>query len=138
MKRTEGGIFVWEDFKKFALKGNVLDLALAVVIGTAFGKIVTSLVEDIIMPALGIVLGGFSVQDWTYIVNGAELRYGAFAQSVIDFFIIAFSIFLVIRLFTRMKRQKDVPAEEEPAVLDKKEELLVEIRDLLAKEKTGQ
>lgn len=138
MKRTEGGIFVWEDFKKFALKGNVLDLALAVVIGTAFGKIVTSLVEDIIMPAVGIVLGGFSVQDWTYIVNGAELRYGAFAQSVIDFFIIAFSIFLVIRLFTRMKRQKDVPAEEEPAVLDKKEELLVEIRDLLAKEKTGQ
>ncbi|MBU9674354.1 large conductance mechanosensitive channel protein MscL [Planococcus sp. CP5-4] len=129
---------MWEDFKKFALKGNVLDLAVAVVIGAAFGKIVTSLVEDIIMPGVGILLGGFSVEDLTYTVNGAKLRYGAFMQSVIDFFIIAFSIFLVIRLFTRMKRQKDVPAEEEPEVLDKKEELLIEIRDLLSKEKTGQ
>ncbi|WKA52635.1 large conductance mechanosensitive channel protein MscL [Planococcus liqunii] len=128
---------MWEDFKKFALKGNVLDLAIAVVIGAAFGKIVSSLVEDIIMPAVGILLGGFSVEDWTYTFQGAELRYGIFAQSVIDFFIVAFSIFLVIRIFTKLKRKKDVPAEEEPAVLDKKEELLIEIRDLLAKEKTG-
>ncbi|ETP67963.1 large conductance mechanosensitive channel protein MscL [Planomicrobium chinense] len=128
---------MWEDFKKFALKGNVLDLAIAVVIGAAFGKIVSSLVEDIIMPAVGILLGGFSVEDWTYTFQGAELRYGLFAQSVIDFFIIAFSIFLVIRIFTKLKRKKDVPAEVEPEVLDKKEELLVEIRDLLAKEKTG-
>ncbi|MBT2582207.1 large conductance mechanosensitive channel protein MscL [Planococcus sp. ISL-109] len=128
---------MWEDFKKFALKGNVLDLAVAVIIGTAFGKIITSLVEDIIMPAVGIMLGGFSVEDWAYTFNGAELRYGVFTQSVIDFFIIAFSIFLVIRLFTRMKRKNDVPAEEEPEVLDKKEQLLVEIRDLLSKEKTG-
>ncbi|MDN3451821.1 large conductance mechanosensitive channel protein MscL [Planococcus sp. APC 3906] len=126
-----------EDFKKFALKGNVLDLAIAVVIGAAFGKIITSLVNDIIMPALGILLGGFSVEDWSYTFNGAVLRYGAFAQSIIDFTIIAFSIFMVIRLFTSMKRKKDVPAEEEPEVLDKKEELLLEIRDLLAKEKTG-
>src|SRR5690606_38046407 len=120
---------MWEDFKKFALKGNVLDLAIAVVIGAAFGKIVSSLVEDIIMPAVGILLGGFSVEDWTYTFQGAELRYGLFAQSVIDFFIIAFSIFLVIRIFTKLKRKKDVPAEVEPEVLDKKEELLVEIRD---------
>ena len=128
---------MWEDFKKFALKGNVIDLAVAVIIGTAFGKIVSSLVADIIMPAVGIMLGGFSVEDWTYTLNGAELRYGVFTQSVIDFFIIAFSIFMVIRLFTSLKRKKDVPAEEEPEVLDKKEELLVEIRDLLAKEKNG-
>lgn len=126
---------MWEDFKKFALKGNVLDLAIAVVIGTAFGKIVTSLVEDIIMPAVGILLGGFSVADWTYTFNGADLRYGAFAQSIIDFLIIAFSIFLVIRLFTKFKRKDDVPAEAEPEVLDKKEELLTEIRDLLSKNK---
>lgn len=128
---------MWEDFKKFALKGNVLDLAVAVVIGAAFGKIVSSLVEDIIMPLVGILIGGLSVEDLTYSLNGVNLRYGAFAQSVIDFFIIAFSIFLVIRLFTKFKRKKDVPAEEEPEVLDKKEELLVEIRDLLSKEKTG-
>lgn len=128
---------MWEDFKKFALKGNVLDLAIAVIIGTAFGKIVTSLVEDIIMPVLGMILGGFSVEDWTYTFNGAELRYGAFAQSIIDFTIIAFSIFMVIRIFTTLKRKRDVPAEEELPLLDKKEELLMEIRDLLSKEKTG-
>lgn len=128
---------MWEDFKKFALKGNVIDLAVAVVIGAAFGKVVTSLVENIIMPAVGILLGGFSVEDWSYTINGVNFQYGLFAQSVIDFFIIAFSIFMVIRVFTNLKRKKDVPAEEEPAVLDKKEELLVEIRDLLQKEKTG-
>ena len=126
-----------EDFKKFALKGNVLDLAIAVVIGAAFGKIVASLVADIIMPLVGILLGGFSVEEFSYTVNGAVINYGLFAQSIIDFLIIAFSIFMVIRIFTKFKRKEDVPAEEEPEVLDKKEELLVEIRDLLGKEKNG-
>lgn len=125
---------MWEDFKKFAMKGNVLDLAVAVVIGAAFGQIVSSLVEDLIMPAVGILLGGYSVADLTYTFNNAELRYGSFLQSVIDFFIIAFSIFIVIRLFTKFKRKEHEPLEEE-AILDKKEELLVEIRDLLSKEK---
>lgn len=128
---------MWEDFKKFALKGNVLDLAVAVVIGAAFGKIVSSLVEDIIMPAVGILLGGVSVEEWTYTLNGAELRYGIFAQSIIDFFIIAFSIFMVIRILTKFKRKKPEAVVEEPALLDTKEELLMEIRDLLKQEKTG-
>lgn len=128
---------MWEDFKKFALKGNVLDLAVAVVIGAAFGKIVSSLVEDIIMPAVGILLGGVSVEEWTYTLNGAELRYGIFAQSIIDFFIIAFSIFMVIRILTKFKRKKPEAIEEEPVLLDAKEELLMEIRDLLKQEKTG-
>lgn len=128
---------MWEDFKKFALKGNVIDLAVAVVIGTAFGKVVTSLVEDIIMPLAGILVGGVSVENWSYTLNDVVLHYGLFIQSIIDFFIIAFSIFVVIRIFTTLKRNKDVPAEEEPAVLDKTQELLVEIRDLLSKEKTG-
>lgn len=126
-----------EDFKKFALKGNVLDLAIAVVIGAAFGKIVASLVADIIMPLVGILLGGFSVEEFSYTVNGAVINYGLFAQSIIDFLIIAFSIFMVIRIFTKFKRKEDVPAVEEPEVLDKKEELLVEIRDLLSKERNG-
>lgn len=126
-----------QDFKKFALKGNVLDLAVAVVIGAAFGKIVTSLVADIIMPLVGILLGGFSVADWTYTINGAELRYGAFMQSIIDFTIIAFSIFMFIRIFMEKKRKEDVPPEEELPVWDKKEELLIEIRDLLKTDKTG-
>ncbi|HSI68096.1 MAG TPA: large conductance mechanosensitive channel protein MscL [Planococcus sp. (in: firmicutes)] len=127
---------MWEDFKKFALKGNVLDLAVAVIIGAAFGQIVSSLVADLIMPTVGILLGGYSVADLTYTFNNAELRYGSFLQSVIDFFIIAFSIFMVVRLFTKFKRKEEEPVEEE-ALLDKKEELLVEIRDLLSKERNG-
>lgn len=124
---------MWQDFKAFALKGNVLDLAIAVVIGTAFGKIVTSLVEDLIMPAVGLLLGGFSIANEAYIVGDVTLRYGAFLQSVLDFLIIAFSIFMVIRLFMKFRRKEDMPAEETVPELDKKEELLVEIRDLLKK-----
>ena len=128
---------MWEDFKKFALKGNVLDLAVAVVIGAAFGKVVSSLVEDIIMPVVGILVGGISVENWSYTFNDVVLNYGLFIQAIIDFFIIAFSIFMVIRIFTKLKRKKDVPADEEPEVLDKTQEILLEIRDLLGKEKTG-
>ncbi|TWT09201.1 large conductance mechanosensitive channel protein MscL [Planomicrobium sp. CPCC 101079] len=132
---------MWNEFKKFAIKGNVIDLAIAVVIGAAFGKIVTSLVEDLIMPAVGILLGGFSVAQLSYSFGDAELRYGEFLQSVIDFFIISFSIFLAIRLFSKLqfKPETEEEEEEEPLpVLDAKEQLLTEIRDLLAKEKTGQ
>ncbi|QHJ71409.1 large conductance mechanosensitive channel protein MscL [Planococcus halotolerans] len=125
---------MWEDFKAFALKGNVLDLAIAVVIGTAFGKIVTSLVEDLIMPAVGLLLGGFSMAGATYTVGDASLEYGAFLQSVLDFFIIAFSIFIVIRIFMKFRRKEEMPEEEAVPELDKKEELLVEIRDLLKKQ----
>ncbi|ANU11108.1 large-conductance mechanosensitive channel MscL [Planococcus antarcticus DSM 14505] len=121
---------MWENFKKFALKGNFLDLAVAVVIGTAFGKVVSALVEDIIMPVVGILVGGVSVENWSYTFNKVVLNYGLFIQAIIDFFIIAFSIFVVIRIFTKLKRKKDLPAEEEP-------EILLEIRDLLKKEKTG-
>lgn len=125
---------MWEDFKAFALKGNVLDLAIAVVIGTAFGKIVTSMVEDLIMPAVGLILGGFSIADAVYTVGDVTLKYGAFLQSVLDFFIIAFSIFIVIRLFMKFRRKEYMPKEEIVPELDKKEALLVEIRDLLKKQ----
>ena len=128
---------MWEDFKKFALKGNVIDLAVAVVVGTAFGKVVTSLVEDIIMPLVGVVVGGISVANWSYTFKNVVLHYGLFIQSIFDFFIIAFSIFIVIRIFTNLKRKKEVTAEEEPEVLDKTQEILIEIRDLLGKQKTG-
>lgn len=128
---------MWEEFKKFAIKGNVIDLAVAVVIGTAFGKIVTSLVEDIIMPLTGILLGGYSTANLSYSFGNAVLRYGAFLQSIIDFFIISFSIFMVIRLIAKFKnKEEEVPVEQE-VILDRKEELLTEIRDLLAKEKPG-
>ncbi|MBY0098286.1 large conductance mechanosensitive channel protein MscL [Mesobacillus maritimus] len=125
---------MWEEFKKFALKGNVLDLAVGVVIGGAFGKIVTSLVNDIIMPIFGLLFGGVDFSTLTYPAGAGEegLKYGAFIQSVVDFFIIAFSIFLFIRLINRFKRKKEVVEEQKEEIKsDAKEELLTEIRDLL-------
>jgi large conductance mechanosensitive channel len=118
----------WEEFKKFALKGNVIDLAVGVIIGGAFGKIVTSLVKDIIMPVIGILLGGINFTKLSIPFGKTELKYGLFIQTVVDFLIIAFTIFIVIRLFNRFKRK----AEENPVkTIDQKEELLKEIRDLL-------
>jgi large conductance mechanosensitive channel len=119
------------EFKKFAIKGNVIDLAVGVIIGTAFGKIVTSLVNDIVMPLIGILLGGVNLSGLQYTFRDAPLKYGVFLQTVLDFFIIAFSIFLFIRFFERFKRkdeQKPVPT------LTNEEKLLTEIRDLLKKD----
>ncbi|PLR96086.1 large conductance mechanosensitive channel protein MscL [Bacillus sp. T33-2] len=120
---------MWNQFKKFALKGNVLDLAVGVIIGSAFGKIVTSLVNDMIMPVVGLFLGGVDFSSLSFKYYDAVIKYGAFIQTVVDFFIIAFSVFMFVRFVNHFKRQ-----EEEKAalpVIDKKEELLIEIRDLL-------
>jgi large conductance mechanosensitive channel len=117
------------EFKKFAMRGNVIDLAVGVVIGGAFGKIVSSLVADIIMPIVAMIIGKVSVSDLAY----GSIKYGVFIQSIIDFLIIAFSIFLFIKFLSRFKKK-----EEEVKVvvqIDKKEELLAEIRDLLRTEK---
>ncbi|CAG9611362.1 Large-conductance mechanosensitive channel [Bacillus rhizoplanae] len=123
---------MWNEFKKFALKGNVMDLAVGVVIGGAFGKIVSSLVNDIIMPLVGILLGGVDFTGLSYPVGDAALKYGAFIQTIVDFFIIAFSIFLFIKLFNKLSFKKEEEKKEEvPAALSKEEELLTEIRDLL-------
>lgn len=120
---------MWSEFKKFALKGNVLDLAVGVIIGGAFGKIVTSLVNDLIMPLVGILMGGidFSKQEYTFL--DATIKYGAFLQTVVDFLIIALSIFFFIRFLSRFKKKEEVAAAA--PVIDKTEELLAEIRDLL-------
>lgn len=120
---------MWKDFKAFALQGNVVDLAVAVIIGAAFGKIVSSLVENIIMPVFGALFAGIDFNDLTTTINGAEIPYGVFVQSVVDFFIIAFVIFLAIRGLSKFKR-KEEPVEEELTV-DPQEALLTEIRDLL-------
>ena len=127
---------MWKDFKEFAIKGNIVDLAVAVVIGGAFGKIVTSLVENIIMPIIGLLTGGIDLtQNFVYGSGDAQIKLGEFLQSVIDFFIIAFSIFLALRLITKLSRKKEQTIVEEPAPpIDTKEELLKEIRDLLKKE----
>ncbi|HHX60128.1 MAG TPA: large-conductance mechanosensitive channel protein MscL [Epulopiscium sp.] len=130
-----------KDFKEFAMKGNVLDLATGVIIGGAFGKIVTSLVNDIIMPLIGLILGGRSFEARQLLLRqGVEegtdliLQYGAFMQSIVDFVIIAFSIFIFIRLITKLQKAKKVEEEiivEEEATPTNEELLLIEIRDLL-------
>jgi large conductance mechanosensitive channel len=120
-----------KEFKKFALKGNVIDLAVAVVIAAAFGKIVSALVDYIIMPLVGTILGGISFEHLTATVGDAVIEYGLFIQSIVDFFIIALSLFVFIQAFNRLKRKEEM-AEKAP-VVDPKVELLTEIRDLLKK-----
>ncbi|MCK5811640.1 MAG: large-conductance mechanosensitive channel protein MscL [Clostridiales bacterium] len=129
-----------QDFKKFILKGNILDLAVAVIIGGAFGKIVASLVKDIIMPSVGLLFGGVNFTELKYIVveasegiEEAAIRYGAFIQSIIDFVIIGLTIFIFVRLITNAKKKKEEVkvAPPAPPVPPKQEVLLEEIRDLL-------
>ncbi|MEK5031332.1 large-conductance mechanosensitive channel protein MscL [Paenibacillus sp. FSL R7-0302] len=127
---------MWKEFKSFAMKGNVLDLAVAVIIGAAFGKIVTSLVGDIIMPLIGLISGGIDLKELSFGTGEAEVKYGLFLQTVVDFFIISFSIFMVVKLSSRFRRKETVKVEvvETPApapdIL-----LLMEIRDLLRADK---
>ncbi|MFJ5789085.1 large conductance mechanosensitive channel protein MscL [Lysinibacillus sp. NPDC093197] len=127
---------MWKDFKEFAMKGNIIDLAIAVVIGGAFGKIVTSLVENIIMPLVGVLTGGIDLTESFMFGSGtAQVKLGVFLQSIVDFLIIAFAIFLALRLMTKFTRKKEETVVEEPTPeLDAKEELLKEIRDLLKKQ----
>ncbi|WP_110932987.1 large conductance mechanosensitive channel protein MscL [Paenibacillus bouchesdurhonensis] len=121
---------MWKEFKTFAFKGNVLDLAIAVIIGAAFGKIVSSVVDDLIMPLFGIVLGGLDFSSIVIQVNEAKIQIGSFIQTVIDFIIIAFSIFLFIKLLNKFKHKEEAEPEK-PAEPSKEELLLTEIRDLL-------
>ncbi|WP_077317954.1 large conductance mechanosensitive channel protein MscL [Virgibacillus proomii] len=122
---------MWKDFKEFAFKGNVVDLAVAVVIGTAFSAIVTSLVENIITPLIGILMNGIDFSHLSHNVGEAEINYGLFIQSIIDFFIISGSIFLFIRLVMKFKREKKEGTVEQEPEVNPQEELLREIRDLL-------
>jgi len=128
------------EFREFIAKGNVLDLAVAVVIGAAFGRIVTALVDGIVMPVVSLATGGVSVDDWKLVVTPAQvdaagkeiaaevaIRYGSFLQSVIDFLIVAFVIFLVIKAYNRIRR----PDEAAPAAPAEEVLLLREIRDSL-------
>ncbi|MFP3720077.1 large conductance mechanosensitive channel protein MscL [Niallia circulans] len=119
---------MWKDFKAFAIKGNVIDLAVGVIIGTAFSKIVSSLVDDLIMPLFAHFVVGVDFSTWSY----SSINYGNFIQRIVDFFIISFSIFLVIRFLNRFKKKEEV--QEEAVTVDTKEELLKEIRDLLKAE----
>ncbi|MBO4612882.1 MAG: large-conductance mechanosensitive channel protein MscL [Bacteroidaceae bacterium] len=137
-----------QEFKDFALKGNVMDMAVGVIIGGAFGKIVTSIVSNVIMPPIGLLLGGVDFTDLKITMKEAvmegenvvseavTLNYGQFIQDVVDFLIIAFCIFLMVKGITKLTAKKEEPKVEEPAPEPEpsaEEKLLTEIRDLLAK-----
>ncbi|WPP52882.1 large-conductance mechanosensitive channel protein MscL [Catalinimonas niigatensis] len=130
-----------KEFKEFAMKGNIIDLAVAVIIGAAFGKIVSSFVNDILMPPIGLMLGGVDFTDLVIVlkegvegVDPVTLNYGMFLQTVIDFLIVAFSIFMVIKVYQRMqKKEEAAPVPPAPPTLQ--ESLLAEIRDLLKEDR---
>lgn len=131
------GVIMLKEFKNFAMKGNVIDLAVAVVIGGAFGKIVSSLVNDLIMPIIGALLGGLSFANLKYVITPASgdvaeaaILYGSFIQSIVDFVIVAFAIFVFVKILSSAKKKEEeapAPAPEPPKDLV----LLEEIRDLL-------
>jgi large conductance mechanosensitive channel len=125
------------EFKDFAMRGNVVDMAVGIIMGGAFGKIVSSFVSDVMMPPIGILLGGVDFTDLAVTLKAATeggepvlLRYGSFLQTTVDFLIIAFAIFLVIKAMNSMKKKEEA-APPEPPKPSKEEELLTEIRDAL-------
>jgi large conductance mechanosensitive channel len=131
-----------DEFKTFALKGNVVDMAVGIIIGAAFGKIVSSLVTDVIMPPIGVIIGGVDFKDLHIVLKGAvgstpavTLNYGNFIQMVFDFAIVAFAIFMVVKALAMARRNNETKKEEAPKVSEpsKEELLLTEIRDLLKK-----
>ena len=139
-----------QDFKAFAVKGNVIDMAVGVIIGGAFGKIVSSVVADVIMPPIGLLVGGVNFTDLKWVMKPAviedgkevaaavTLNYGNFLQVTFDFLIIAFSVFLFVRLLKRLtekKKAEEVATPPTPPVPSKEEVLLTEIRDLLKEKK---
>ena len=153
----QGKAFVkfMEEFKKFALRGNVMDMAVGVIIGGAFGKISTSLVNDVIMPLISVLTGGVDFSNWKIVLKAAvagadgvidpatevAIKYGSFLATILDFLIIAFAVFLMIKTINgfhdKMKKQEEaVPAEESaPPEPSNEEKLLTEIRDLLKAQK---
>ncbi|MBS2770859.1 large conductance mechanosensitive channel protein MscL [Anoxybacillus rupiensis] len=122
---------MWKEFKEFAMRGNIVDLAIGVIIGGAFNKIVSSLVNDMIMPLLGLLLGGLDFSSLSFQFGKANIKYGMFIQTIVDFLIVAFSIFLLVKGLNKLHQRKKQEKIEEQPVLSKQEELLSEIRDLL-------
>ena len=129
---------MFEEFKKFALKGNVLDLAVGVIIGGAFGKIVSSLVADIMMPLIGLISGGVDFSKLMYTYQDTQIKYGSFIQTVVDFLIISISVFFFVRLLNRLSFKRKEIEEAKPVVPTKEEVLLIEIRDLLKEQVKNQ
>lgn len=132
MKKNKGQNFL-KEFKEFAIKGNVVDLTVGIVIGGAFGKIVTSFVQDVLMPPIGILLGGVDFSKLSLMVGDASFNYGAFIQAVVDFLIIAFAIFLLVKAINKLKKNTGKVKIKVEKVEKEEVKLLKEIRDLLKK-----
>ena len=131
-----------KEFEKFIARGSVIDLAVGVIVGGAFGKIVSSLVDDILMPIFGLILGGIDFSDLSWTVGEAEVKYGLFIQNVVDFLIIAFCIFLMVQLLNKIMKRDDCKKAEAaaevkktPTVEERQLEMLAQIKDLLEKNK---
>lgn len=132
---------VMKEFKEFAIKGNVVDMAVGIIVGAAFGKIVSSFVADVIMPPIGVILGGVDFSSLAYTVKEAVgdvpavvISYGQFIQTIVDFTIVAFAIFMAVRLINSLKKAEEEKPEEAPEP-SPEEVLLTEIRDLLKAQK---
>ncbi|MDG1583370.1 large-conductance mechanosensitive channel protein MscL [Pseudomonas sp. GOM6] len=128
---------ILSEFKAFAVKGNVVDMAVGIIIGAAFGKIVSSFVGDVVMPPIGLLIGGVDFSDLAIVLKAAEgdipavtLGYGKFIQTMLDFVIVAFAIFMGVKVINRLKREEEAAPAAPPAPT-KDQELLTEIRDLL-------
>ncbi|MES2662580.1 MAG: large-conductance mechanosensitive channel protein MscL [Pseudomonadota bacterium] len=133
---------ILKEFKEFAMKGNVIDLAVGIIIGAAFGKIVSSLVADILMPPIGFILGGVDFSDLAFTLKAASdtapavlISYGKFIQTIVDFTIVAFAIFVAVKVMNTLKRKEAVIEAVTPAAPTNEEVLLTEIRDLLREKK---
>lgn len=122
-----------QEFKKFIMRGNVIDLAVGVVMGNAFSKIVSSLVNDIMMPIIGIIIGGHDFNNLSITVGSAKIMYGSFIQNIIDFLIIAASIFIFIKLINVVMHKKEEPKKETKKEVSEEILLLREIRDNIVK-----
>lgn len=132
---------IMKEFKKFINRGNVIDLAVGVIVGGAFNKIVTSLVQDIITPLIGIVIGGLNFTNLSIKIGEAEIKYGSFIQNIIDFLIVSFCIFIVIKFINNLsalRKEKEENNTPPPAPVKKTDDiiLLEEIRDLLKNQKS--
>jgi large conductance mechanosensitive channel len=130
-----------QEFKSFAMKGNVVDMAVGIIIGAAFGKIVSSFVGDVIMPPLGLLIGGVDFSDLAVVLKPAQgdapaviLAYGKFIQTVFDFLIVAFAIFMAVKMMNKLRRHEEVKPSAPPAP-SKEEVLLTEIRDILKEQR---
>lgn len=136
-----------KEFKDFAVKGNVVDLAVAVIIGAAFGKVVSSLVNDIIMPPIGLLVGGVDFTDLVVVlkeayidpageeINAVTINYGTFIQFAVDFTIVAFAVFMIVKVINNLKKKEEAAPTPPPPTVNKTEVLLEQIRDLLKENK---